>query len=377
MYDRLIDDYLNKVTRDMGSKQREDVRNELRSHILDSADALAAERNTTVNESIIREVISRMGPAEKMAAGYPVKKGSILGDRFVLLIGGVIALILVLAVLAVLATAAGACAFLSLAPVNNGGISFVTEQKEYNASHAAAKNITIDVSSFNGAVEVLPSGDNMVNVKAVMHAPQGHLDEITTDIGFEGDSENMRVNADVRRLTPKPVTTGFGMFGANVYIYVPAGSAYDMDIQTSNGMVHVSDFSGNTVKLETSNGMITVDGGEYNRINAKTSNGRIEAQYNATDAVFETSNSGIDLNAQQSLGSLRASTSNGRITVDLPNTAGYSIDASTSNGRIRHTAFPMVLTTEEKNRITGHTSGNYTEGFSVYLRTSNSEIELI
>jgi hypothetical protein len=253
----------------------------------------------------------------------------------------------------------------------------VTEQKEYNSSHEAAKNITIDVSTFNGAVEVLPSNNNTVDVRVVAHAPQGKLDQINANIGMSGSQDDLDVNVEVRRLTPNPVTTGFGSFGGNVYIYVPTGSAYDMDIQTSNGMVHVGDFSGETMKLVTSNGGITVDGGQYSRIDARTSNGRIAAQYNATDATFETSNSGIDLTTAQSLGDIRAITSNGRISVDLPDTADYSIDASTSNARIRHSVFPMVLSTEEKNRIVGHTAGNYTEGFSVYLRTSNSEIEIV
>ncbi|WP_424358695.1 DUF4097 family beta strand repeat-containing protein [Methanocella sp. MCL-LM] len=374
MYNKIIDDYLNKVTRDMGHKQRDDVRNELRSHILDSADALAAERNTTVNESVIREVLARMGPAEKMAAGYPVKKGGILSDRFMLVIGGIIAIVLILAVVTVLAAAAGACAFLSLAPVQNGGISFVTEQKEYNSSHEAAKNITIDVSTFNGAVEVLPASSNNVDVKVVARAPQGKLDQISANIGMSGSQDDLNVDVAVQRLPGNMIP---GNFGANVYLYVPEESAYNIDIQTSNGLVHVGDFDGRTLKLSTSNGGITVDGGQYSRIEARTSNGRITATYNATDATFETSNSAVNLNTGQSLGSLRAITSNGRISADLPDTAAYTIEASTSNGRISYSAFPMVLTTEEKNRIAGHTAGNNTEGFSVYLRTSNSGIELI
>jgi hypothetical protein len=373
MYDRLIDDYLNKVTKDMGYKQREDVRNELRSHILDSADALAAERNKPVDESIVREVLSRMGPAEKMAAEYPVKQGGILADRVILVIGGIIALILVLVVVS---AAVGACAFLSLSPMQNGGISFVTEQKEYNASHAAAKNISIDVSTFNGAVEVLPSSSNAVDVKVVAHAPQGKLDQISADIGMAGSQDNLDVNVAVKRLTGGVITTGFGSFGGNVYVYVPNGSAYNIDIQTSNGMVHVGDFSGEKVKLATSNAGITVDGGQYDSVDARTSNGRVYANYNATDAVFETSNSAIELDSEQTTGTLRASTSNGRITLDLPDTAGYSIDASTSNGRITHSAIPLVLTMSESNHIVGHTERMPAEGFSVNLHTSNSGIDI-
>jgi hypothetical protein len=58
----------------MGARQRDEVDRELRTHILDSADALAAERKTTVDETIIREVIAKMGPARQVAAMYPTPK---------------------------------------------------------------------------------------------------------------------------------------------------------------------------------------------------------------------------------------------------------------------------------------------------------------
>jgi len=71
MYDNLIDEYLGKVTRDMGPGQKTEVENELRTHILDTADALAAERKTTVDDAIISEVIRNMVPASKLAVLYP------------------------------------------------------------------------------------------------------------------------------------------------------------------------------------------------------------------------------------------------------------------------------------------------------------------
>lgn len=74
MNESLIDDYINEVTRDMGARQRNEVARELRTHILDSADALAAERKTTVDDVIIREVINKMGSARQVAAMYPTPK---------------------------------------------------------------------------------------------------------------------------------------------------------------------------------------------------------------------------------------------------------------------------------------------------------------
>ncbi len=71
MYDRLIDEYLEEVTRNMGPRQKREVEKELRTHIMDSADALAMERKTMVDDAIVREVISNMMPASKLAGLYP------------------------------------------------------------------------------------------------------------------------------------------------------------------------------------------------------------------------------------------------------------------------------------------------------------------
>ncbi len=70
----LINKYIKKVTKDMGSDQRNEVGKELEVHILDSADALAAEKNVKVDDAIIRKVILRMGSAEEVASMYPVEK---------------------------------------------------------------------------------------------------------------------------------------------------------------------------------------------------------------------------------------------------------------------------------------------------------------
>jgi hypothetical protein len=74
MNEKLIDEYISEVTKDMSSRQRNEVARELRTHILDSADALAAERKTTVDDFIVREVINRMGPSGKVAALYPTPR---------------------------------------------------------------------------------------------------------------------------------------------------------------------------------------------------------------------------------------------------------------------------------------------------------------
>jgi len=60
MYDDLIEKYIREVTKDMGVKQRREVAEELKSHILDSADELATQKKVEVNNNIIKEAISKM-----------------------------------------------------------------------------------------------------------------------------------------------------------------------------------------------------------------------------------------------------------------------------------------------------------------------------
>ena len=74
MHSNIIDEYIRKVTKGMGIKQRNEVAKELKTHILDSADAIAAERNVEVDETIIREVIMKMGSAEDLANMYPEER---------------------------------------------------------------------------------------------------------------------------------------------------------------------------------------------------------------------------------------------------------------------------------------------------------------
>jgi Family of unknown function (DUF5518) len=70
-YDNLINKYTSEVTKDMDPKKRDEVAEELKTHILDSAEALATERNVEIDENIIIEVISKMGPAKDLSKMYP------------------------------------------------------------------------------------------------------------------------------------------------------------------------------------------------------------------------------------------------------------------------------------------------------------------
>lgn len=102
MYEKLIDEYVGKVTKDMGTEQGAEVGRELKSHIYDSAEAIAVRRGAEIDESIVREVLSRMMPPEKLAAMYP-SKGTFLKKsgvwKVVQVLAGIAVAFLLLAVL--------------------------------------------------------------------------------------------------------------------------------------------------------------------------------------------------------------------------------------------------------------------------------------
>lgn len=102
----LMKEYIDQATEGMPGKQRAEVARELKTHILDSADALAAERKVPVDVTILKEVLDKMGPAKKIAAMYPTKKTILdhgFGKALISLAGIAIAFLMVAAVLQLVA----------------------------------------------------------------------------------------------------------------------------------------------------------------------------------------------------------------------------------------------------------------------------------
>lgn len=289
-------------------------------------------------------------------------------DKLILALTGTIA---ILVLLLFLAGACAVCGAINYIPSHYPDTSH--ESKEYYASHAMARNITIDATTFNGDVTLLNSCNDTIDVMVRVTAPAGHIDDLTPGINFSGNSDDLWLNMEAARTDRTP---SMGNYGAEITLYLPEDSKYRVSITTSNGKVYANSFTGERMAISTSNGNIMVGGGEYNSIDLNTSNGNIIATYLATDAVLESSNGNIDINTTQTSGSLRVKASNGDITVKVPENAGFSIDATASNGRIRP-GMRMNLTTAMDNHISGETAEHPAGNFSMSLRTSNGGINII
>lgn len=70
MQTNALDDYLRQVAMYLPPWNAEEIVREIRSHVLDQAEGLAAERGVEVDESHVREALERLGSARQLAAGY-------------------------------------------------------------------------------------------------------------------------------------------------------------------------------------------------------------------------------------------------------------------------------------------------------------------
>ena len=126
---------------------------------------------------------------------------------------------------------------------------------------------------------------------------------------------------------------------------------------------------GATVRLKTSNAPITVNGID-GPVEARTSNGRIGVQEargalkltttnggiacEATDAVVtaESNNDAIEFRGSLAPGQTSFRTNNGRVTLKLPSSQCFRLDARASNGKV-DSEFALNTEHESKKHLVG------------------------
>lgn len=300
MYDKQIDRFTSAVTRDMNGKQRDEVKRELRAHILDSAEALAAERKVPVDDSIVGEVIARMGPPGEIAAEYPQSRKPIVSDRLIL---GCFAIIVVLAVL--LAAVGGAYGLLwALAPA---------EHREDITSHPGAAKINLAVDTF-GNVNVVESGTGDVQVTYTVRARHGHLNDTVTSTTYSLDGDTLTVKSEATHTNTLGGIISLGdTGGVDVLIKVPKNSQYDLNLKTSYGSITLTALNGSRAVLGSDSGNVVIKGGQYDDLTATSDYGSITAKYEANTSTFTSGSGNLVLDSSGPANSLTASTSYGAI----------------------------------------------------------------
>lgn len=188
--------------------------------------------------------------------------------------------------------------------------------------------------------------------------------------------------------------------GADVLVRTANGNVVmegvrgSIDAQTKNGKIHIDDVEGSVrvrtsngtirvatvrgdVDLQTSNGDVVIAHVEAGTISVGTSNGAIEAEAvsGSGEASFETSNGSISLRTGRLPRSpkVRAVTSNGSVTVEVPEDIGARVSLGTSNGRISRDFGGASVSDLEasRSRLEATLNGG---GGEIRARTSNGKI---
>jgi len=251
-------------------------------------------------------------------------------------------------------------------------------------------NGAIDVSSFNGSIEVIGTDTQTVEVTGHKHvANADELRKVQVEVvqegnvirarGVKGTEKDWRCNCGVQFTIRVPRRTELGSLRTSNGSIRVENIEGRVDARTSNGGVRLANIKGK-VDARTSNGAIQLDS-VTGAVTAGTSNGSIKGRITDTvtaDPVrLSTSNGAIEIRIEaQHNNDVTATTSNGSVTVRMPDTANARIVASTSSHESVTTDFPVTVRgTISKNKIEGSVGSG--SGPLLQMTTSNGSIRLL
>lgn len=225
------------------------------------------------------------------------------------------------------------------------------------------------VETFNGPVDVKVDGQALLLAKVIKKGTGITQEAAREDCGnievmFTEEQDN------TYRIVAKRTNGWQGRSGATVELVVPEQA--ELELKSSNGSIEVVGPAAD-LKARTSNGPITTKGGKGRR-ELYSSNGRIEVEADAAELKLDTSNGRIRFVGSLLAGEHLLDSSNGSITVILPATATFKVDASTSNGSIKSEFELSESSRAKRTRLIGSVGTNPTA--ELKIKTSNSSIDI-
>ena len=233
------------------------------------------------------------------------------------------------------------------------------EDEQQKHTFQVRENPTVDVTGFNGSIEIIVGDDRVVDVEAKLTIPK----RVSYSATIDGNTVTV-----IAKKTGSGITIGRSP-GAEIKVIVPEHST--IKASTSNGSVEVTGVVGSG-DLRTSNGSITVSGVE-GRFELDTVNGRITLLDVNGQFKAHTINGTIEFTGSLATDSDNSfTTTNGDIDVTFKGEPDVAVDARTTNGSARSDR-PILATTTEKTRLVGKYG---TGSATLELRTSNGSVHL-
>lgn len=247
-----------------------------------------------------------------------------------------------------------------------GGVGFAFTYGQLQAENVSeTKTIeeafnNVEVKTDNAQVILAPTdGEAEVRLSGEMKGKE-HED---FKVSVAGDTLKVEHQTDKR--TFRLFSFDLEEFNKQIEVYLPREAYEEISVESSNGVIDVSELNANQVILDTKNGKLRLKQLDSDYIHAKTSNGAIIANDIQGEIKAQTSNGAIQMSLPTIYSPLDLATSNGAIIVEVEEAVNNTtITANTSNGSVH------ILGSNEGNRTIGDGS------VEVKLKTSNGRIEL-
>ncbi len=271
------------------------------------------------------------------------------------------------------------------------GFGFITgeigtyraEDTKLYTDQVTTSNIYVEVDNFNGPIRISTwdVAEYQLSLKIVAKG--------SSQQNAEDSLNNLKINLDNKIVQSQYTITlkydvsflDHSRYSIEVDLFLPADTLIDLDLESSNGGIYLTDISGNNLRMETSNGPLIFNKVSANSIIGKTSNGGIEGTVDAPDTSLSTSNSRIDLTLPCSVGGqYDLSTSNGNVKLKVSSLSqvGFDLDLSTSNGDIDITLPDLEYSQNQKTSKEAQSEGfsNKAVQIIIEVNTSNSNIDV-
>jgi DUF4097 and DUF4098 domain-containing protein YvlB len=277
--------------------------------------------------------------------------------------------------------------------------------EDFHYSYPQTAGGKLNVENFNGSVEITGWDQNTVDVSGTKYAEsQDLLQAIKIEVSSAGNGvqvKTVRPQAEHRNMGAKyvirvprrtvieNVTSSNGSLRVedvegDAHLTSSNGSVHlarihgNVDAHSSNGSVEVDDVNG-SMSFRTSNGTVRAENAS-GAFQAETSNAGVHVHLKDTEAgrpiKLSTSNGGVDLQLDSPRqNDVVATTSNGSVTVRLPNGFNASLHAATnSTGSVRSDFEILTRGELSRHRIEGTIGSG---GPKIDLTTSNGNIRLV
>ena len=248
--------------------------------------------------------------------------------------------------------------------IDNDVRAVKTESDDFPASQMQK----VEVKTRNGSIESDVRDDDSIHVVYDKWATGSddqdaadNLKDIEVRVKEDNDSGILSIDVDM------PNRSGT-TYGCDVTLSLPASLFLELD--SSNGAITVRD-SQNGLECSTSNGAITIEN-TTGKAELETSNGKITVgnHQGALDGV--TSNGEIEADVMlPEGGDCSLKSSNGKITLSLPDETSAMIEASTSNGKIEVDDLDITIISMNDKEFEGKMGDG---AGNIKLETSNGAI---